>query len=76
MTIYDDEHLQTLVLVGKPTLVREDAKYAVYQGMGRGWCGCYTIVWRLPAGVNPSEDNLRDPNAIAEIVDMADTSDL
>ena len=32
MTIYDYEHLQTLVLVDKPTLVREDTVGAVYQG--------------------------------------------
>ena len=57
---------------GKPTLVTEDANYAVYQGMGRGWGGCYTIVWQLPAGVNPSEDNLRDPDSIVEIVELPD----
>jgi hypothetical protein len=73
MTIYDYEHLQTLVLVDKPTLVREDTVGAVYQGIGRGWGGCYTIVWELPAGVNPNEDHLRDPDSIVGIVDLADS---
>jgi hypothetical protein len=75
MTIYDYDRLQALVLLCEPTLIEENKVSAVYQGFGRAWSGWYRVIWRLPVGVRPSEDNLQDPDAIVEIVEIDDKED-